>query len=506
VEEEAEACFRQAITLKPDHGLANINLGSIFFERGATKKAIIHLQRGLDEEMTNVPGRYNLAIALHQVELLDEAVHNYRQVIAYGVDEPDVYCNLAEALQDLGDVNGAVAGFEEALAVEPGFGPALAGLAGMLETAQEYERGIELLLPHLRRGKASPLVHVVYARLLRRLGRQKEALVYLAPLAGNERLTKEERFPVHFALGDLLDDLGEYDRAFAHYRRGNALREVDYRRKGRTKTVEHLMSIFSAENMARMPRSPLLSERPVFIVGMPRSGTTLVEQILAGHPEVYAAGDLRDVGLLAVQLSRNEKQIVYPDYLLQVEQAEIRRLSREYLSKMRHTAPDARRFTDSMWQNFEHLGLIQLLFPNARIIHCRRIPLDTCLSCYQQSFGIAGPHFAYDLKHIAGYYHEYRRLMDHWDNVCDLRVLEVTYENLVEKTEEQARRLVDFLEIEWNDGCLEFDAEPRVFPKGSREELHHPVDRASIGRWHKYKKHLGGLAEELRENGNHGGP
>jgi tetratricopeptide (TPR) repeat protein len=498
--DDAKDCFVRALELKPDHGLANLNLGAIYFERGKIRKAIIHLQRGLDEEMTHVPGRYNLAIALHQVGLLDEAVHNYRQVIAYGEDRPEVYCNLAAALQALGQIDGAAAGFEEALSVSPGYGPALAGLAGLLETAREYEKGVELLRPHMKRD-ASPMVHVAYAQLLRRMGRKQEALLHLAPIAKTEGLRPEERSPMHFTLGDLLDDLGEYDRAFAHYRLANALKEVDYSRKRRTREVDHLISIFSEENMARMPRSPLLSQRPVFIVGMPRSGTSLVEQILASHPEVYGAGELRDVGLLAVQLGRNEERVPYPDVLLRVEQAELRRLCREYLSKMRHTAPDAKRFTDKMWQNFEHLGLIELLFPQARVIHCRRDPIDTCLSCYQQSFGTAGPPFAYDLGHIAGYYHEYRRLMAHWERVCDLRLIEVDYEQLVADPEGESRRMVEFIELDWDPACLRYYENPRIVRTASYAQVREPVYQTSIGRWRNYETQLAPLVEALREAG-----
>ncbi len=499
--DDAETCFRRALVLKPDHGLANLNLGAILFDRGKIRKAVVHLQRGLDEEMTHVPGRYNLAIALHQLGLLDEAVHNYRQVIAYGVDSTDVYCNLAAALQAMGDVAGAVAGFEEALAVDPDYGPALAGLAGLLETAHEYRRGMELLQPHIDRGEASPMVHVAYAQLLRRLGRQREALLHLAPVARREGLKPEERYPVHFTLGDLLDDLGEYDRAFAHYRRANELKEVDYSRKLRTREVDHLISIFSPENLARMPRSPLLSQRPVFIVGMPRSGTSLVEQVLASHPEVYGAGELRDVGLLAVRLGRNEERIPYPDVLLRAEQADLRRLCREYLSKMRHVAPEAKRFTDKMWQNFEHLGLIQLLFPQARVIHCSRSPLDTCLSCYQQSFGTAGPPFTYDLRHIAGYYHDYRRLMDHWREVLSLEMLEIDYEDLVADLETVSRRMVDFIGLDWDPACLAFHENPRVVRTASYAQVRQPVYQTSIGRAQKYREHLGPLVHALQEAG-----
>ena len=499
--ETAEKHFRRALELDPAHGLANLNLGAILFDRGHMARAIFHLQRGLDEEMTNVPGRYNLAVALHQMGLLDESVHNYRQAIAYGEDTPEAYSNLAAALQALGDIDGAVAGFEEALVIDPEFGPALAGLAGMFDTAEEYERGIALLMPRLKRGKASPMVHVAYAQLLRRLGRQQEALVHLAPLARVENLTPEDRFPVHFTLGDLLDDMGEYDRAFAHYRRANDLRRVEYSRKRRAREAERIKTVFSEENFSRMPRSPLLSQRPVFIVGMPRSGTTLVGQIIATHPEVYGAGELRDVGLLSLRLSRNEERIPYPEYLLRAQKEEIQRLSRQYLSKMRHTAPHAARFTDKMWQNYEHIGLIELLFPQARIIHCRRNPVDTCMSCYQQSFGTAGPPFAYNLENLATYYDEYRQIMEHWYDVSSLRILEVDYEELVGDPEEQSRRLIDFIDLEWDPVCLKFYENRRTVRTASHAQVKQPIYRSSVGRSQHYRKHLGPLIEAFQEAG-----
>ena len=176
-------------------------------------------------------------------------------------------------------------------------------------------------------------------------------------------------------------------------------------------------------------------------------------------------------------------------------------MSREYLSKMRRTAPKAARFTDKMWQNFEHLGLIELLFPQARVIHCRRDPIDTCLSCYQQSFGTVGPPFTYSLDHSAGYYIEYRRLMKHWDSICNMRVLEVDYETLVAEPEAQSRRLVDFIELEWDDACLKFYENPRIVRTASYAQVRQPVYQSSVGRWKNYAEQLKPLIETLQEAG-----
>ena len=209
--EAAEQCFRKAIAREADHGLANLNLGTILFERGRIRKAIQHLQKGLDEEMTHQAGRYNLAVALHQIGHLAEAVHNYRQVIANGDTNPDTLSNLAAALQAMGDLESAAAGFETALEMSPEHGPSLAGLAGLFELSGQYDRGIALLTPYLKRGNAMPMIHVAYARLLRCMGRGKEALVHLADLAKKEGIAGHQRLAIHFTLGDLLSESGWLD-------------------------------------------------------------------------------------------------------------------------------------------------------------------------------------------------------------------------------------------------------------------------------------------------------
>ena len=499
--EAAEQCFRKAIAREADHGLANLNLGTILFERGQTRKAIKHLQKGLDEEMTHQAGRYNLAVALHQIGHLSEAVHNYRQVIANGDTDPDALSNMASALQAMGELESAAAGFETALETNPDHGPSLAGLAGLFELAGQYDRGVALLKPYLKRGNAMPMIHVAYARLLRSTGRGKEALVHLAALAKIDDLSDHQQIAIHFTLGDLLDDIGEYEKAFAHYDRANRLRSVEYTSAARKKEVDKLIQAFSEENLDRMADSGRETEQPVFIVGMPRSGTSLVEQILATHPDVIGAGELRDIGLMSIEMGRNKEQILYPDCVLNMTARELKGWSKIYLDKLSKISRRVRFITDKMWQNFEHLGLIQLMFPRARVIHCRRSPMDTGLSCYFQSFGSAGPPFSYNLRHIGAYYNEYRRLMDHWQATSRLPILDVDYEELVGDTEGQSRRLIEFLGLEWNPECLRFYDNPRLVRTASHAQVRKPVYTSSIGRAVNYRDHLEPMIEEMGKAG-----
>jgi tetratricopeptide (TPR) repeat protein len=500
-DEAAEQNFRKALARDPEHGRANLNLGTMLYGQGHIDQAIRYLERGLKEQMTDRPGRYNLAIALHQVGRLDEAVHNYRQVIANGMNDADAFSNLAAALQAMGDLEGAASGFETALQMDPQHGPAIAGLAGLLELTGDNDRAIALLRPYLQLGLATAAVHVAYARILRHMDRGKEAIVHLAPLAKAGDLPPEQASLVHFTLGDLLDDIGEYDRAFAHYRRANELKGSRYSPTGREREVERLMQVFSKDNLPRLRHLERDAESPVLIVGMPRSGTSLVEQVLASHPHIHGAGELRDFGLMALKLGRNEKNIPYPECLNDIDEDFLRECSGTYLERLERGDRTALRVTDKMWQNFEHLGIVELVMPMARVIHCRRDPVDTGLSCYQQSFGIAGPPFAYDLRHIAHYYGQYRRLMAHWSEICSIRMIEVAYEDFVADLEGETRRLLAFLELEWDPGCLDFHENPRLVRTASHAQVRRPLYASSVGRARHYAQHLTPLIEGLREGG-----
>jgi tetratricopeptide (TPR) repeat protein len=499
--EAAEQCFRKALARDPEHSAANLNLGAAMFEQGRPEKAIPLLERGLKENMTHMAGRYNLAVAYHQVGRFDEAVYTYRQVIAAGSTDPDAYSNLAAALQAMGDVEGAVCGFESALQISPGHAPSLAGLAGLLELAGDYEKGVAILAPHLKRGTATPIMHVAYAQLLRRMDRGAEALRHLAPLATAAGVEAADLSAVLFTLGDLLDDMGRYDRAFEAYRKANRLKGARYSRKGREREITRLMKAFSRENLASMPRSGRDTETPVFIVGMPRSGTSLVEQILASHSLIHGAGELREIGLMAIRLGINDKNVPYPECVLDMDIRGLRECSGAYIARIEGGASGAARVTDKMWQNFEHLGLIELVYPRARVIHCLRDPLDTGFSCFQQSFGTAGPPFAADLANIGHYYGQYRRLMGHWSRVSGLRTMEIRYEDLVADLEGESRRLVDFLDLEWEPECLRFYENPRLVRTASHAQVKRPVYSSSVGRADHYRGHLQPLVDSLKAGG-----
>jgi hypothetical protein len=310
-------------------------------------------------------------------------------------------------------------------------------------------------------------------------------------------LTLPERAYLHFHLGHLYDRTGEYDRAFSHFRQGNNLVQSPYDSDEHHRLVSSLIRAYDPASLATHPRATLPTEQPIFIVGMPRSGTTLVEQILTSHPRVYGAGELDDLSQIAAALPRTLGSAEpYPRCLDTLTQAQVDALAQQHLAKLAALSGNAPRVTDKMPLNFLNLGLIALLFPHARVIHCTRDPLDTCLSCYFCNFAGNLP-YTYDLAHLGQFYKEYTRLMRHWKKVLPVRMREVSYEQLVADPEAQMRALVAFCGLDWDGNCLEFHNTERAVMTASDVQVRRPIYNSSVGLWRRYEKHLAPLLEAL---------
>ena len=308
----------------------------------------------------------------------------------------------------------------------------------------------------------------------------------------------------HGVVAAAYDDAGDYDVAFGHYKAGNDLKKAAslYQADATSTYVDRVIATFGTEFFARMDRAGSQPELPVFIVGMPRSGTTLVEQILASHPQVHGAGELDYMRQITQALPERLApdsvggQQTFPECAAKIDTALAERIAEEHLQHLREHSASALRITDKTPSNFLRLGLIALLFPKARIIHCQRDPLDTCLSCYFLRFG-QGQAFAYDLDDLGRYYRDYARLMEHWRRVLPSPLLEVPYEALVADQEGWSRRLIAFLGLDWDDRCLAFYRSERQVKTASVWQVRQPVYASSIGRWRRYAKHLGPLFAAL---------
>ena len=309
---------------------------------------------------------------------------------------------------------------------------------------------------------------------------------------------------MHFALSAVFERRGDDAAAFRHGAQGNELRRqlladqgVVFRPDEERNLTEALKQQFTRSFLEARRGFGVESTLPVFIVGMPRSGTSLVEQILASHPQVHGTGERRDMDRIAAGLAgRLGVSAVYPDCVAAMTEETAKALGEEYLAACRVAAPDAARITDKMPTNYQHLGLIALLLPGARVIHCRRDPRDTAVSCFLTHFTAPQP-WSTRLEDIAQVLRCHEDLMTHWQSVQPLAVMEVGYEDIVADVEGTARALLDFLDLSWDDACLRFHANTRTVRTASAWQVRRPVQSGSVGRWRRFAPWLGPLLDEL---------
>jgi tetratricopeptide (TPR) repeat protein len=319
--------------------------------------------------------------------------------------------------------------------------------------------------------------------------------------AAQPDLDESSRVNFYFTLAKALEDRGEYARAFEHYREANTRQRaiVNYD-PVRTEAVnENIRTVFDAEFMRAHAGSGHPDDSPIFILGLPRSGSTLLEQILSSHSRVEGTSELPYLGRIATSLSRNRPEGVnYPESVRELRGEHFHALGAEYLQRAAlHRRQDRPRFIDKMPNNFPNVGLLHLILPNARIIDARRNPLDACLSCYRQHFAKGQP-FTFDLTEIGHYYLEYQRMMDHWHAVLPGRVLTVQYEDVVADLEGQVRRMLEYCGLEWEDACVRFHETDRPIRTPSAEQVRQPIYDRSVGAWRHYEKEIGELIAELR--------
>ncbi|RMF78332.1 MAG: hypothetical protein D6739_11905, partial [Nitrospirae bacterium] len=371
--------------------------------------------------------------------------------------------------------------------------------ADLLDQEGEVEAAYERVASFVERGVDHPGLGIVLANVCRHVGRCEEAVAYLERQRSRGDLQPEIRAEVCFALGKLYDRAGRYDEAFATFREANGLMRLRFDEEAHAADIDGLIEIFTPGFLERAPRAKVETDLPLFVIGLPRSGTSLVEQIVASHPQAAGAGEIGDIGHFVERLvGRRGGRGGYPECFRHLTARELDAMAQEYVDHLRRLAPGAVRVTDKMLQNYQHLGLIALLFPRARVIHIRRDPRDNALSIYFQQF-LGNLSFSGDLRQIGVYYRHYRRLMDHWRQVLALPVLELDYEALVAEPERWIREIVAFAGLPWDERCLAFHETRRTVATLSYDQVRQPIYTSSVGRWRHYERHLEPLYQGLGE-------
>jgi tetratricopeptide (TPR) repeat protein len=406
-----------------------------------------------------------LGFALDKQGRVDDAVAHYERALAINPDHAEAHNNLGNIRKEQGRFEDAMAHYGRAIAIRPDY-------------AEIHYNRAEIKVFHS--GDVD--------------------LLALEALAERNDLSANQATHVHFALAKALEDCGDYPRSFEHLRKGNALkrRQINYDEASAVKRFQSIPTVFDNSLLERFRGDGELSSVPIFVLGMPRSGSTLVEQILASHPRIHGAGELNDLEVAACSvLNAGDQPLPFPECIA-ADGAVLRRIGQAYISRLPALADGKVRIVDKLPCNFLNIGLIRMILPNARIIHTVRHPVDTCVSCYSKLF-TTGQHFSYDLAELGRYYRGYSELMTHWRSVLPPgALLDVAYEDVVDDLEGQARRMIDYCGLPWDDRCLSFDKTNRPIKTSSSVQVRKPLFRSSLQRWHRYEA---GLAPLLRELG-----
>ncbi len=495
----AVAHYERAIALNPSDASAHNNLGVTLADLARNNEAIAHYERAVGLKPDYASAHHNLGMALAAQGRQEEAVAHYRRAVAIQPGHADAHNNLGVALAALGKTGEAVAHYERALALRPD----LADIHNNLGVALVEQGRVDEALPHyaaaLALNPANVEAHFNRAEL--KTFRQGDPdLAALEALAGRDDLPPKKMPLIHFALAKALEDTGEYGRAFEHLRRANDLkrRQVQYDEAGVARLFRRIAAVFGSGLFERFQGEGDPSTVPVFVLGMPRSGSTLIEQILAGHPRIHGAGELPELERAAgAVLNACARPAAWPECVPALDGATLRRIGQAYLARLPAVAEGKVRIVDKLPDNFLMIGLIRLILPNARIIHSVRDPVDTCVSCYSKRF-TSGQSFSYDLAELGRYYRCYSELMTHWRAVLPPgAMLEVAYEDVVDDIEGQARRLIEFCGLPWDDRCVSFHETGRTVKTASAAQVRRPLFRSSLQRWRRYEAELGPLLREL---------
>lgn len=474
---------------------------------GRPADAMLHFATAVALAPSNAGLHFALASTALDAGRQDVGNRHLREVVRLDPNNGPACRRLALVALADGDVETALACSTRAREMSPAGDVGADGIhATVLEAVGRADEAWDLASRVIAANWCSTHLAATYAKLAPRRGKGPMALTLLEQIMARPSTRPDYRLHLQFVAGELLERLGRYDEAFAYYLRANAGKGAAFDPAGHSRWVGEMIAAFSPDRWRSLPRAAQPTEQPVFILGMPRSGTSLVEQILASHPAVHAMGEvsfLVDALTMLGQLLPGPSGMADSLDRLRQSPAVVERLSAAYVGAMRATVParpawvaPIARVTNKTPLNFFHVPWVGLLTPRARVIHCVRDPLDTCLSCFTTHFGADQP-YTYDLGHLGRFYRDYRRLMDHYRATLDVPTLDVRYEDVVADPAGQVGRLLDFVGLPWDDRCLRFYDNPRYVHTTSYDQVRRPVYASSVGRWRRFDRHLGPLRAGL---------
>ena len=532
-DEEADKAYKNAIST--DKKYLDLQKAMSQVQKGNLGEAEKIYREILSDDPNNVDALRLLALLASRTGAVDQAINMLENCTKIAPDYALAWENLAKMYRQKDDPDSlqkAAFCFRKATELRPDWAEGWAGLGTMQTRSSQHKEGIESYKKSIELKANQPRVHLSLGHVYKTTGNQEacissyneaisfdnnfgEAYWSLANLktykfSGEEISSMEkkigltevpEREKVHFlfSLGKALEDMGNYDESFEYYKRGNDLNRgrTTYDPKAIEALSERLKQFFTEERFHENKDFGNNSNSPIFIVGLPRSGSTLIEQILASHSKIEGTMELPNIMNIARKLGNSTKdRTAYPEVIESLQGSDLTDLGKSFIDETQFLRTGKQYFIDKMPNNFSHIGLIKLILPNAKVIDARRNPMDTCFSCFKQLFA-RGQAFTYDLSEIARYYVNYVNLMNHWDKVLPGYVFKVQHEDLINNQEGVTRDLIDFCEVDFESSTLEFYKTKRAVKTASSEQVRQPINTKGVNQWKNYESHLKDLKFHL---------
>lgn len=495
---DAITVYNQVLDKNPNISAALFGIAMAHGQAGQMQKAQQYLLRFIRLEPNNIEALIKLA----SIDYLNGKIPSSMMYLmkAKKINPEHVFLNirLGSLYTAMNEFDKAVKHYKIALKFEPDNSDATGQLASAYAYGGDTNKAIKIITPFLNRPPVGISVSIAFAQICRSLNRCNEAKKCLEDLLKNG-IDQLNESTVLFALGNIYDREESYDKAFECFKRANDLNDFSYSSWEEELLVHEIKEKLNKDYFKYTMHAKKMAKhlKPVFIIGMPRSGTSLVEQILSSHPFIYGAGERMEIPDIARSISKESNSgLKYPFSLIHATQSVLSTNAKQYLRKISQYSPkNAKIIIDKMPDNYWHLPLIQLLFPKAKIIHCIRDPLDNCLSCYFTK--LMGNAYSYNLKDLGIHYRLYEELIKHWKNVLTLPILDVHYEDMVNDSESMSRKIVDFCGLDWSDKCMEFYKNKRAVVTSSSDQVRQPIYKKSVARWRNYETHIGELAKAL---------
>lgn len=495
--DQAEALLHQLLEKEPENADANFRLGKLYYDIHDLPRAMQLMINTIAFDPLHFEAHTTLAQIQFATSQFDQAITMLEKGRAIDPDDYNRLFTVADIYHKQGYHEQAEANYMQAVTTDPDRFEAYSNLGVLHSNLGDFELAADYFRKAIARNQLCVAAHNALAFLQKQEADSPDAEAMKAAFE-NSAINDIQKSRLAYGMGKYYEDQGDYAAAFNYISFANQGMKTrnPYSVEEQRKTFQLIKHTFSEDFVSNFGHSTVDEEGPIFIVGMPRSGTTLVEQILASHPDVYGAGELLTMRRVVFNVEQAVKEH-YPSQFRSLAQANLDDLASRYLQSSRQHANGARYITDKMPHNFLYIGFIKQLLPNARIIHCQRNPVDTCLSIYKHF--LDGDHaYSHNLAELGDYYRHYQDLMRHWHEVLPYQIYDISNEELIENTEEEIRALLNFCRLPFDRACLDFHKTKRKVATASSTQVRSPISSRSVNAWRKYEGHLQPLIKSLR--------